>query len=378
MLLTHILILLPLHTCILFIPSFWKYPHLISIHLYSDGLKEWRADGIPYGSFRDDGGGQQRSRKVDNQQYEKSPHSTTDVEGATDDLINKLCHERTKFKMMRQYDKADKVREGLRTKFNVLIDDRLKQWSVGGDFGEEHNAQRELADKFANRGYIKSISSLSLNDDKDDDDDNDDVETEEYIQHHVDARAIAKKERKFDTADKIRLDLAQRFDVTINDKLKLWSIGGVFEELGGRMGKPKGVYTRRGGGELSSDDEDTIARMLSDRYHAKRQKQFDKADDIRDELMREYNIRIDDRSNEWRVDTDDYAQSGSDSSKLSKEEVEYIDSQLKNRHSLKRERQYEEADAIRDSLRERFNVKIDDRTKEWSVEVVDSENLAVW
>lgn len=33
--------------------------------------------------------------------------------------------------MMRQYDKADKVREGLRTKFNVLIDDRLKQWSVG-------------------------------------------------------------------------------------------------------------------------------------------------------------------------------------------------------------------------------------------------------
>jgi len=46
-------------------------------------------------------------------------------------LINKLCHERTKFKMMRQYDKADKVREGLRTKFNVLIDDRLKQWSVG-------------------------------------------------------------------------------------------------------------------------------------------------------------------------------------------------------------------------------------------------------
>ena len=347
-----------------------------NIHIYSDGLKEWRADGIPYGSFRDDGGGQQRSRKVDNQQYEKSPISV-DVEGATDDLINKLCHERTKFKMMRQYDKADKVREGLRTKFNVLIDDRLKQWSVGGDFGEEHNAQRELADKFANRGYIKSTSSLSLNDDSGDDD-NDDVETEEYIQHHVDARVIAKKERNFDTADKIRLDLAQRFDVTINDKLKLWSIGGVFEELGGRMGKPKGVYTRRGGGELSSDDEDTIARMLSDRYHAKRQKQFDKADDIRDELMREYNIRIDDRSNEWRVDTDDYAQSGSDSTTLSKEEVEFIDIKLKERHSLKRERQYEDADAIRDSLKERFNVKIDDRTKEWSVEVVDSENLAVW
>jgi cysteinyl-tRNA synthetase len=45
-------------------------------------------------------------------------------------------------------------------------------------------------------------------------------ETGEYIQHHVDARVIAKKERNFnvDVADKIRLDLAQRFDVTINDK----------------------------------------------------------------------------------------------------------------------------------------------------------------
>ncbi len=83
----------------------------------------------------------------------------------------------------------------------VLIDDRLKQRRAGGDFGEEHNAQRELDDKFVNRGYIKSSSSLSL-----------DEEEEEYVQHHVDAR-----------------------------KLKLWSAGGLFEELGGRMGKPKGV-----------------------------------------------------------------------------------------------------------------------------------------
>jgi len=94
-----------------------------------DGLKEWRADGVPYGSFRGDGS-QRPVRRQDNQNYVKSEHSG-DVDGASDDLINKLCHERTKFKMMRQYDKADKVREGLRTKFNVLIDDRLKQWSVG-------------------------------------------------------------------------------------------------------------------------------------------------------------------------------------------------------------------------------------------------------
>ena len=323
-----------------------------------DGMKEWRADGIPYGSFNGGGSGRNNPRSLDGQQYSKSPHSADVVidDVVNNELITKLVKERTKFKMMRQYDKADAVREGLRTKFNVLIDDRLKQWSVGGDFGEEHNAQRELADKFANRGYIKSTSSLSL-----------DEEEEEYIQFHVDARVQAKKDRNFETADKIRLDLAQRFDVMINDKMKLWSIGGVFEELGGKMGKPKGVYTRRGAlGDLTPEDEDKVTKMISERYHAKKQKAFDVADEIRDELMNKYNVKIDDRSNEWRVDTEDYAMAGSNS--LSEDEIAFIDGKLKERFYFKRERQFEEADAIRDHLQERFGIQVDDRVKEWYVD----------
>jgi len=202
-----------------------------------------------------------------------------------------------------------------------------------------------------------------------------DEDTEEYIQGHVDARATAKKDRNFDSADKIRLDLAQRYDVTINDKMKLWSIGGLFEELGEKMGKPRGVYTRRGGGDLSKEEEDTISKMLQDRYAAKKQKQFDKADEMRDTLMREYNIRIDDRSAEWRVDTDEYAQGRGDGTVLPDLEVQFITAKLKERHSLKRERLYEEADAIRDDLRDRFSVRIDDRTKEWFVEEESVESL---
>ena len=103
----------------------------------------------------------------------------------------------------------------------MIIDDRLRQWSVGGDFGSEHNAVRESLDLLGNRGYIKSSSSLAAIDynnsddndgdeDADGDDADDGKEMEEYIQHHVDARAAMKKEGKFDAADKIRLDLAQR------------------------------------------------------------------------------------------------------------------------------------------------------------------------
>ena len=221
------------------------------------------------------------------------------------------------------------------------------------------SAQRESADTFANRGYIKSTSSLSL-----------DEKEEEYIQEHVDTRAQAKKDRNFESAGKIRLDLRQEFDVTINDTKKLWSIGGLFAELGG---KPKGVYTRRGGGDLSAEEEDVISKMLTDRYHARKERNFDAADEIRDTLAEKYNVKVDDRSNEWRVDTDDYTMAGDN--KLSDEDVEYIDSKLKERSSFKREKLYEDSDAIRDDLRGRFGVKVDDRTKEWFVDYIPSNNV---
>eukprot|EP00579_Thalassiosira_antarctica_P029338 CAMPEP_0202029274 /NCGR_PEP_ID=MMETSP0905-20130828/63889_1 /ASSEMBLY_ACC=CAM_ASM_000554 /TAXON_ID=420261 /ORGANISM="Thalassiosira antarctica, Strain CCMP982" /LENGTH=280 /DNA_ID=CAMNT_0048593021 /DNA_START=27 /DNA_END=866 /DNA_ORIENTATION=+ len=234
-----------------------------------------------------------------------------------------------------------------------------------------HNAQRELAD----RGYIKSKSSLSL-----------DEKEEEHIQQHVDKRAQAKKDQNLGWAGKIRLDLKKGFDVTINDTQKLWSIGGLFAEFGGN---PKGFYTRRGGGDLSAEDEeaiskmildryhakkekfvaedeDAISKMILDRYHAKRERNYDAADEIRDALMSTYSVKVDDRSEEWRVETDDYAMVRDNT--LSDEDVEYIDSKLKERSIFKRERIYKDADAIRDDLSERFGVKVDDRTKEWFVD----------
>jgi hypothetical protein len=100
------------------------------------------------------------------------------------------------------------MREGLRTIFNVLIDIRLMEWSVGG-FSEEHYLQWEIALSFAEQGYVKSKSSMDL----------DNTEIEEYVQHHVNASPSAKKDKKFD-ADRICLHLAHRYDIAINIKLK--------------------------------------------------------------------------------------------------------------------------------------------------------------
>ena len=89
--------------------------------------------------------------------------------------------------------------------------------------------------------------------------------------------------------------------------------------------------------------------MLLERYKAKKQRDYDTADQIRNELISTFNIRVDDRSNEWRVDTNDYAMAGENS--LSEEDVAFIDSKLKERFACcKHVHEYDAADAIRDEL----------------------------
>ena len=60
---------------------------------------------------------------------------------------------------------------------------------MGGDFGPERAAVREMVEKFAGRGYFRSKSSLPLSEDE-----------EERVQQGVNARTRAKKDRDYDTA----------------------------------------------------------------------------------------------------------------------------------------------------------------------------------
>lgn len=328
-----------------------------------DGIKEWRSDGVPYGDFSERRGGRNErgnpdktygSRSYQEVAYTKSSFSTA-PEGISDEMIDKLVAERLSYKMARDFDKADSIREGLRDNYNVLIDDRLKMWSVGGDFGEEHNTRRELAHQFAARGYIKSKSSLPLS-----------AEDEEYIQDQLDQRSAAKRDRDFRTADGIREDLLQQYDVSVNDKMKLWSAGGEFEEMGGNARAARGVYTRRGGGNLSDEVVTEIQDLLIERYQYKKNRDFEMADSIRDDLMNRFEVRIDDRSSEWRVDTDEYFPAFT--AKLSAEKIEYVTEKLRERFRCKRDRDYDAADAIRDELGDTYGVIVDDRTKEWKVD----------
>jgi len=335
-----------------------------------DGIKEWRYDGIPYGDFSERRGNNPRgnpgrtagSRNSYEAAYIKSSFSQ-DVEGVDEEMVDKLVAERLRFKLDRDFDKADSIREGLRVKFNVLIDDRLKMWSVGGDFGAEHNSRRELSHQFATRGYIRSKSSLQVS-----------PEDEAYIQEQIDERDQAKRDRDFRTADDIRQHLLEDYDVSINDKMKLWSVGGAFEEAGSGD-KPRGVYTRRGGGNLSEEALQEIQDLLKERFAHKKNREFDAADSIRDDLEARYDVRIDDRSSEWRIETDEYH--GASTGSLSDEDIAFVNDKIKERFQCKRDRDYDSADAIRDELQDSFGVVIDDRTKEWRVRAIEQAQHSV-
>lgn len=260
-----------------------------------DGMKEWRSDGVAFGDFGGDRGpGRTRGSRNDrNRPYVKSIHSG-DVEGSDDGTIDALVTERAKFKMLRDYDKADAVREGLRTKFNVIIDDRLREWSVAGDFGEEHNQQREMAEKFANRGYAKSSFSQPI-----------DGEDEETVQSLVDERATFKQQRNYQEADAIREDLSERFDVVINDKLKEWSIGGRF---GGAEDKKFRDYVKSPtSASLDDADEEAVADAIRERTECKKRRDYERADEIRDEIRMKFNVIVDDREREWWVDGNNHS-----------------------------------------------------------------------
>ena len=323
-----------------------------------DGQKEWRADGIPFGDLEGGRGpGKTRGSRSDgNRDYVKSTHST-DVEGAEEELITSLANERKKFKMMREFDKADAIRDGLQKR--LFIDDRLNEWSVGGDFGEANNIKRDMAMSFGNRGYAKAPQSLPIS-----------AEDEEYIVQRIETRAEAKKDRDFDTADAIREELSGVYGVFIQDKTKMWWIGDA--DMGSSPRKTPGEYTRRGGGDLSDEDLGEIQTMIKERFFAKKDRDFNTADEIRDYLRNTYSISLDDRSKEWRVDTDEYAQVLKPGCiDLPENTVKYIESKISERHASKVARDYD----IRDNLRENYEVVIDDRTKEWRCDLVDNDDL---
>lgn len=75
---------------------------------------------------------------------------------------------------------------------------------------------------------------------------------------------------------------------------------------------------------------------------------------------------------EWWMKTANYVMSRGINrlvESLDEETINYIHERLNERLALKNDKQFDAADEIRDELRERFGVSINDRMQEWTIEV---------
>jgi cysteinyl-tRNA synthetase len=310
-----------------------------------DARKEWRADGQGFGN--DDNyskPGRDRGSRADrNRPYEMSPESD---EASDVDAIQKLINERVQAKMERIYGLADDIRDELRDVHNVLVDDKLRMWSVGGDFGAPANSNSR-----APGPYMMSPASEV-------------PEDADEVQRTVESRDQARADRNFSLADDIREELKER-NIEIDDRTREWAVGGSFTNRPMGGGGPPGTFVRVGGGNLSEEDVELIESLLVERDGYKRDRDFGKADRIRDRLSDDFAVRVDDRSKEWHVVSNEYTASRG-SAPLDEATEKYIVDQVNKRAVAKLNRDYEVADAIRDELMDDYQVSVDDRVKEWT------------
>jgi len=152
----------------------------------------------------------------------------------------------------------------------------------------------------------------------------------------------------------------------IDDKLSQWAVGGRFGKGNNGRLPPNTPFSKRGaGGDLTEEQEAMVTKLLQERSAAQRDKQFGKADRIRDRLQEEFKVRIDDRSREWHVVSEKYANASPFN--LDDDVQTLIEEKIVQRAVAKLEKDYDTADAIRDELAEKYNVDIDDRLREWIV-----------
>ena len=193
------------------------------------------------------------------------------------------------------------------------------------------------------------------------DPDSDDVDDEEKIEIEklVAQRLEAKFERDYATADAIREQLQNEYDVKVDDRKRKWSVGDQPFRGAPDLNAP---YTRRGGGEV--EDVSKVEELVEERADAKARRDYAAADAIRDKLNA-MGISVDDRSREWRVADAPYCRGRGDTADV---DVATVEALVAERSRAKLAAEYDTADAIRDRLRNEFGVSVDDRVKEWVVD----------
>ena len=281
--------------------------------------REGRGSG---GSREGRGSGRGRGRERSFNEY---GHDYTQVTGTivnpttcslSESEIHDLIKRRMESKFARKFNIADRIEQDLRNA-GVSVNDGTKEWRADGqDFfqrgggreqrrrggGDWDNMGPKPPKVYRQRGHGNGLTPEQIS----------------TISEMVAERSVAKSIVDYDRADEIYAELTARYNVNIDDRAGEWAL--LSEEY---------MFNKA---ESSFIPEETIiaaiGKRLGDRILARKRRDFDMADDIRDELRNDYVVEIDDGNKEWMIasprgamwDTNDDNENGGGMNVVSKEE----------------------------------------------------------
>ena len=362
------------------------YDNGIRVH---DKLKQWRGDG---GIFADIEG------MLSNKEYTMNEYSDSiEDESVVDDIV-KIVNQWDQMKKKNNYNEADQIRTLLWDKYNVAVDDKSRTWSAGGDFGPNgtfrwtddgpqnprRNKENNLKDWRKVGMYTQSKFSEPL--------DNPTIDVQQEVWNLIHDRLEARRVKDYDVADLIKDHLYSEYRISVDDQLRQWSVGGIFEEAQTDMlrsaspttadGKLKSsfvrVYNLRGGtGKLTTKEVVLVEAMIKRRSEEMARYNHQAANSIRNGLRKKFYVVIDDVNGEWHVRGNDFCMSPKIKSipVSIKSSIKEIEALIRERSQAKEERDFARADEIRSDLFQTFGITLDDRLKEWNIGQSNESNV---
>ncbi|KAL3808132.1 hypothetical protein ACHAXA_004578 [Cyclostephanos tholiformis] len=177
--------------------------------------------------------------------------------------IHDLIRERIECKFARDFNSADRIERDLRMA-GVVVDDGSKECRENGE---------EMAYHQCGAGHGLSFEQIAK------------------ICELVAERSEAKAAMDYDRADEIFNYLTREYEINIDNRASEWAL--LHEEY---------IFNADMSSFIPDNDKCVmIGKKLGERILARKRRDFDLADDIRDKLCGQYVVEIDDRSKEWMV-----------------------------------------------------------------------------
>lgn len=264
------------------------------------------------------GGGRSSSNHNSNKyEYNLSPDAGPNSSTLSGEEIRSIIADRGSARRYQDFEKADMIRNQLKLA-GVYIEDGLQEWRADGI--PYDTIRGKLRNSNNNGGQYESSSSLSRTTTSSlvrsehslpFDNDGDEATVNELLVQ----RTRARSGKNYEQADSIRDRLYETYNIRIDDNLGKWSIGGNFGETDNdtishwaktSRNSEESLRYRKSefSEEISATDQRFIQSKVDERMRAKRTRNYELSDTIRDDLFRNYDVTIHDKINEWSLGGD--------------------------------------------------------------------------